>query len=81
MRKTIEEDLPSETEFLRRYDEFSERVGNIVDMPDRIVDLLFRFLRQNKGRLSNRARRGEFAELTAHETKHIERIFNDVFAA
>ena len=81
VRKTIEEDLPSETEFLRRYDEFSERVGNIVDMPDRIVDLLFRFLRQNKGRLSNRARRGEFAELTAHETKHIERIFNDVFAA
>ena len=47
---------------------------------DRIVDLLFRFLRQNKGRLSNRAREGEFAKLTARETKRIERIFNDVFA-
>jgi len=63
LRKTIEEDLPSETEFLRRYAEFSERVGNNVDMPDRIVDL-FRFLRQNNGRMSNRAREGEFAELT-----------------
>lgn len=41
VRKTIEEDLPNETEFIRRYDEFSDRVGNIVDMPDRIVDLLF----------------------------------------
>lgn len=80
VRKTIEEDLPIETEFLRRYDEFRERVGNIVDMPDRIVDLLFRFLRQNKGRLSDRAREGEFAKLTAQETKRIERIFNDVFA-
>ena len=79
VRKTIEEDLPSETEFLRRYDEFSERVGNIVDMPHRILDLLFRFLRQNKGRLSNRARKGEFSELTARETERIERIFNDVF--
>ena len=80
VRKTIEEDLPSEIEFLRQYDEFSERVGNIVDMPDRIVDLLFCFLRQNKGRLSNRARKDEFAELTERETKRIERIFSDVFA-
>jgi len=61
-------------EFLRRYDEFSERVGNIVDMPDRIVDLLFRFLRQNKGRLSNRAREGPM------ETERVERIYSDVFA-
>jgi hypothetical protein len=80
VQKTIEEDLPNEAEFLRRYDEFKERVGNIVDMPDRIVDLLFRFLRQHKGRLSARARKGEFAELTARETERIERIFNDVFA-
>ena len=80
VRKTIEEDLPRETEFLRRYDEFSERVENIVDMPDRIVDFLFRFLRQNKGRLSNRALEGEFAELTERETERIERLFNDVFA-
>lgn len=80
VRKTIEVDLPGETEFIRRYDEFSERVGDIVDMPHRIVDLLFRFLRQNKGRLSKRAREGEFADLTARETKCIERIFNDVFA-
>jgi len=79
VQKTIEEDLPNETEFLRRYDAFRERVGNIVDMPDRTVDLLFRFLRQNKGRLSNRARKGEFAELTERETEHMEQIFNDIF--
>ena len=80
VKKTIEEDLPRETEFLMRYDEFGERVGNIVDMPGRMVDLLFRFLKQNRGRLSNRTREGEFAKLTARETERIERIFNDVFA-
>ena len=51
VRKTIEEDLPSETEFIRRYDEFSERVGNIVDMPHRTVDLLFPFSQAEQGSL------------------------------
>ena len=79
VRKTIEEDLPSEADFLRRYDAFRERVGAIVDMPDRIVDLLFRFLRQNGGRLSRRARDREFAELSEQETERIQRIFGNVF--
>jgi len=60
-------------QFLLQYDEFSKRVGNIVDMPDRIVDLLFRFLRQNKGRLSNRAREGEFTAFMSWETNSILR--------
>jgi hypothetical protein len=35
---------------------------------------------QNKGRLSNRAREGEFAKRTSRETGRTERIINDVFA-
>jgi hypothetical protein len=35
VRKTIEEDLPRETEFLRRYDRFRTVVETVADMPGR----------------------------------------------
>jgi Fic family protein len=52
VKQTIEEDLPRETEFLERYDQFRARIEAIVDMPDGTIDLLFRFLHQNAGHLS-----------------------------
>ena len=79
VQKTIEEDLPNETDFLRRYDMFRGRVATIVDMPDRIIDLLFRLLQQNGGRLSKRAREREFEALTDTETDQIERMYREVF--
>jgi len=39
----------------------------MVDMPDRKVNLLHRFLNQGKGQLSKRARTNEFAALTDEE--------------
>lgn len=80
VRKTIEEDLPNETDFLRRYDRFRSGVETVVDMPDRTIDLLFRFLQQNRGHLSARARAREFAELTDEETQRIEQLYGDAFA-
>ena len=41
VRKTIEEDLPRETEFLARYDQFRTLVESVADMPERTMDLLF----------------------------------------
>jgi hypothetical protein len=79
VRRTIEEDLPHETEFLRRYDTFRAQVEGIVDMPDRSIDLLFRFLQQNGGRLSNRAREREFAQLTEGEAQEIEHRYTELF--
>lgn len=35
VKQTIEEHLPRETEFLKRYDQFRVRVEAIVDMPER----------------------------------------------
>jgi hypothetical protein len=75
VQKTIEEDLPNETDFLRRYDLFRCRIVSMIDMPDRTVDLLFRFLQQNNGRLSKRAREREFEALTDTETGQIETIY------
>lgn len=79
VRRTIEQDLPQETAFLRAYDAFCERVGAIVDMPAATMDLLFRFLQQNGGRLSQRAREREFAALTDEEAARIEAIYGEVF--
>lgn len=80
VRKTVEEDLPREADFLARYDRFRSFLGEgIADMPERTVDLLFRFLRQSGGRLSNRAREKEFAALTDREVLRIEEFYADAF--
>ena len=77
--QTIEQDLPNEALFLRRYDQFRGATGALVDMPDQTIDLLFRMLRQNDGRLSRRARQSEFAQLTDAEAQRIEQIFGETF--
>ncbi|OSQ33695.1 Fic family protein [Thalassospira sp. MCCC 1A01428] len=81
VKRTIEHDLPNETDFLRRYDEFRRHIENMIEMPERTVDLLFRFLRQNDGKLSNRAKEREFAALKAEEVVRIEAIYNDTFGS
>ena len=50
-------------------------------MPDNTVDLLFRFLRQNDGRLSRRGRENEFALLTDSEPAAAEQAYADAFGA
>jgi hypothetical protein len=81
VKTTIEVDLPRETEFLARYDRFRARVESIVDMPERTVDLLFRFLHQNDGALSTRAREKEFASLTEAEAAAAETAYRETFQA
>jgi hypothetical protein len=79
VRKTIVEDLPRETEFLARYDRFRTALEQVVDMPDRTMDLLFRFLHQNGGSLSKRAREHEFAGFNDAEVKEIEEAYAWIF--
>ncbi|MDK3020448.1 Fic family protein [Pseudodonghicola flavimaris] len=76
--QTIDHDLPTETRFLRAYDGFKSRVSGLIDMPDRVLDLLFRFLHQNGGRLSGRARAKEFSALTDGEADRIEAIYAEL---
>ncbi|QTD57298.1 Fic family protein [Parasphingorhabdus cellanae] len=77
--QTIEIDLPKEAQFLQNYDRFDEAVQNIVDMPERLINLLFKFLEQNDGKFSERARSKEFAALSEAETKAIEKMYSDIF--
>jgi hypothetical protein len=79
VQKTIEEDLPNEARFLQSYDRFRAGVEQVVDMPENTVNLMFRFLRQNGGQLSGRAREREFAALTDEEASRIARLYDEVF--
>jgi len=80
VQRTIELDVPQEAEFLRRYDAFRNDLSLIVDMPDRLSDLLFRFLHQNAGMLSRRRREKEFAALKDDEVTRIEDLYRHAFA-
>ena len=81
VRKTIDEDLPDETSFLKSFDQFRAGIETMIDMPERTLNNLFGFLRQNNGQLSRRAQENEFAELTADEIRQIEELYRAAFGA
>ena len=80
VQETIEHTLPEEVDYLQKHDLISNFIKNYVDMPDRMVDLLVRFLNQHNGTLSERARNKEFEELTDKEISAIEEKYQDIFA-
>jgi hypothetical protein len=73
--ETVEHDLPNEVAYLESYDRFVNELNAIVDMPASSAELLHRFLRQNGGRLSQRARDKEFSALTPDEVASVERLY------
>jgi hypothetical protein len=76
---TIDEDLPRETSFLAAYDQFTDQIHDVVEMPNIKTDLLFRFLHQNGGSFSKRALENEFAALTEEEADRIQAIYRETF--
>ena len=54
-------------------------VTNYLDIPDRLINLLIRFLIQGDGKLSKRAMRKEFYELTEKEIQTLEEKFAEIF--
>ena len=81
VHETITKALPDEVKYLQQYDEMKAFVNNYIDMPDRTADLLIRFLHQNDGKLSNRARSKEFSALTDEEVQVFENKFEEIFKA
>ena len=76
---TVNKILPEEVGYLVKYDLLNDFVKNYIDMPDKSVDLLIRFLNQNNGKLSQRALDREFSQLTNIEVEAIEHKYDDVF--
>ena len=80
VRETITKDLPDAVAYLDAYRRFSDGIRQRFEMPDSTVDLLHRFLGQNGGRLSKRARSKEFAPLSNDEINYVESLFSDCFS-
>ncbi len=79
IEQTIETELSEELEFLTKYDEAKRRIQDIVDMPDRKIDLLIRLCLQNSGTLSDRKRVSEFPFLTDTEIHEMEKVMRASF--
>ena len=79
IQETIERDLVEELDFLRNYDEARSAIQQVVDMPDRMIDLFIRCCLQNNGRLSSRKRAGDFARLTDAEVPRMEAIVQKAY--
>jgi hypothetical protein len=79
IKGTITEDIYREMDFLMKYDEVKAAIQGIVDMPDRNIDMMIKFLHQNKGELAARKRK-YFEELTDDEIAGIQSNLKEIFA-
>ncbi len=74
IQQTIDTELVEELAFLANYDETKKAIQEIVDMPDRQIDLFVRFCLQNDGRLSARKRASHFDFLSEDEVGRMELV-------
>ncbi|MBL4710217.1 MAG: Fic family protein [Flavobacteriales bacterium] len=79
VEETVNKTLPEEVDYLTKYDLLNDFIKNYIDMPDKLVDLLIRFLNQNNGQLSKRARGKEFHAMTDKEVQAIENKYDEIF--
>ncbi|MDY6794174.1 MAG: Fic family protein [Actinomycetota bacterium] len=79
--QTIETELAGELAFLVNYDTAKKGIQEIVDMPDRRIDLFIRFCLQNNGRLSSRKRASYFAALSDEEITRMEEVIQSVYGS
>jgi hypothetical protein len=79
VQRTVESDLPSEIDYLRRHDEALRRIMDTVEMPDRLAEDLLMFIRQNGGTLPKRRRENEFKALADNEVRQLEEIVREAF--
>ena len=79
VQDTIEKIIPQEINYLTRYDAFKKYLEEEYEMPDKMVAQVVRFLEQNNGQLSKRAREKEFVQLSAEEVATIEMKYKEVF--
>lgn len=69
---TIEEEIVEELRFLATYDTTKKAILEIIDMPDRLIDLFIQLCKQNNGTLSATKRSAHFNFLTDTELSEME---------
>ena len=81
IERTIDGELVEELEFLARYDRTKKALQEIVDMPDRQIDLFIRACLQNNGRLAARKRASHFSSLSDTEVASLEQAVQRAYAS
>lgn len=79
VESTINNIIPQEVSYLQKYDSMKSWLDDSFEMPDKMVDMIIRFLEQNSGTLSKRAQDKEFKDLTSNEIKQIEKQYKNIF--
>ena len=72
IEQTIETELVEELTFLANYDRTKTAIREIIDMPDRRIDIFIRVCLQNEGRLSKTKRESLFDFLSENEIVRME---------
>ncbi len=81
IEQTIEIELANELAFLANYDKTKAAIQEIVDMPDRQIDLFIRFCLQNNGRVSEQKRESYFHNLSDSEIARMEEAVQEAYGA
>ncbi len=79
IEQTIDTELAEELAFIANYDKTKKTIQEIVDMPDRQIDLFIRFCLQNNGRLSARKRNSHFDALSNEEIARMEQAVQSAY--
>ena len=81
IERTIDTELADELAFLANYDRTKTAIQEIVDMPDRQIDLFIRLCVQNHGRLSAQKRARFFSVLSDEEIARMEQAVQAAYFA
>jgi len=76
---TIENVIPFKINYLQKYDEFKKEIENQIGLADNDINLMVKFLQQNKGRLSESKKTKFFNNLTRQEIKIIHECYDLYF--
>ena len=79
IRMTIEEELVQELNFLVNYDATKKAIQDIIDMPDRLIDLFIQLCLQGNGKLSTKKRLAYFDFLRDDELVAMEEAVKDFY--
>ncbi len=74
IKLTVEDEVVQELNFLDNYDRTKKAIRDVIDMPDRLVDLFIRLCVQNNGYLSKSKRKAYFEFLSDEELALLEKF-------
>jgi hypothetical protein len=78
IKQTVYTDFEKELHFLSQYDLIKKSLKDIVDMPEQLIDLFIKCVRQNEGSLSERKRSSHFSMLTDKEISEMEAVMQRI---